>query len=247
MLLGFLMRSPMTGYELKKKFSISFSFFSGLSYGSIYPALKKMEREGLIRMKTEIRSGSPNRNVYTITDAGREAFLETLRSPFALVQPKNAFLPRLFFFGHLPAEERLAAAKDHLESVREVQRQLRSVEPQIKGRADKYQYLCFRFGVQFYQDLTRNVSRIVRELEKDGTKTEVSRRRADPQRTRLRGVSGAMARREGGRSEVRGGSSEVGVKTEGRGRTAALGRGTIKKSDRSLKKPSKEDQTGRSP
>ena len=42
-LLGFLMNTSMTGYDLKKAFSISFSFFSGLSYGSIYPALKKME------------------------------------------------------------------------------------------------------------------------------------------------------------------------------------------------------------
>ena len=42
-LLGFLMRSSMTGYDLRKAFSMSFSFFSGLSYGSIYPSLKKME------------------------------------------------------------------------------------------------------------------------------------------------------------------------------------------------------------
>jgi DNA-binding PadR family transcriptional regulator len=169
----------MTGYELKKKFSISFSFFSGLSYGSIYPALKKMEREGLIHMKREIRTGSPNRNVYTITDAGRETFVETLRAPFALVQPKNAFLARLFFFGYLPPEERLSASRNHLENVRQVQRQIRSIEPQIKGRADKYQYLCYRFGVQFYEDLTRNVSRIVRELEKETNhlfKSEARRR-----------------------------------------------------------------------
>jgi DNA-binding PadR family transcriptional regulator len=179
MLLGFLMHSPMTGYELKKKFSISFSFFSGLSYGSIYPALKKMEREGLIHMKREIRTGSPNRNVYTITDAGRETFVETLRSPFALVQPKNAFLARLFFFGYLRPEERLASAREHLETVRQVQGQIRSIQPQIKGHADKYQYLCYRFGVQFYEDLTRNVSRIVRELEKETNhlfKSEARRR-----------------------------------------------------------------------
>ena len=53
-LLGFLMRQSMTGYDLKKAFSMSFSFFSGLSYGSIYPALKKMERQGLISKQLEI-------------------------------------------------------------------------------------------------------------------------------------------------------------------------------------------------
>ena len=60
-ILGFLMYGSMTGYELKKFFSISFSFFSGLSYGSIYPALRKMEKEGLITMRLEVQDGAPNR------------------------------------------------------------------------------------------------------------------------------------------------------------------------------------------
>ncbi len=45
LILGFLMKRSMTGYELKNAFSLSFSFFSGFSYGSIYPALKRMEQE----------------------------------------------------------------------------------------------------------------------------------------------------------------------------------------------------------
>lgn len=167
MVLGFLMQGSMTGYELKKRFSRSFMFFSGLSYGSIYPALKKMEREGLITLKVEIQDGAPNRKVYTITDSGRKVFLETLRGPFDVDRPKYAFLARLFFFAHLSPEERLDGAKMHLESVKNLQRELKAVEPQIKGRADKYQYLCYRFGVQFFQDFVRNVSQIVGELEKE--------------------------------------------------------------------------------
>ena len=74
-LLGFLMKQSMTGYELKKAFSISFSHFSGISYGSIYPALKKLEKEGLVTMELQIQDGTPNRKIYTVTDAGR-TFLE---------------------------------------------------------------------------------------------------------------------------------------------------------------------------
>src|SRR5208337_2071589 len=100
-LLGFLMRSSMTGYDLRKAFSISFSFFSGLSYGSIYPNLKKMESRGLISKQFEIQDGAPNRKVYTITEAGKRAFLDALRSPFVPEQPKkSAFCMRLFFFEH---------------------------------------------------------------------------------------------------------------------------------------------------
>ena len=167
MLLGFLMQGSMTGYEIKKRFSLSFSFFSGMSYGSIYPALKKMKQEGLITMKVEIGDGTPNRKVYTITASGEKAFLESLRAPFYLERPKDAFLARLYFFAHLSPEERLSVAKGHLESVKDLQRQLKSVEPQIKGRADKYQYLCYRFGVQFFEDFIRSVTQIVGDLEKE--------------------------------------------------------------------------------
>jgi DNA-binding PadR family transcriptional regulator len=173
MLLGFLMSSSMTGYELKKKFSISFSFFSSLSYGSIYPVLKKMEQEGWITLKVEIQDGSPNRKVYTITDAGRKVFLETLQSPFALERPKNAFIARLFFFAYLTPEERLGTANQYLESIKEIQRSLGAVEPQIRDRADQYQYLCYSFGVRFFEDLVRNATQVVQELEKKKSEDNV--------------------------------------------------------------------------
>ena len=165
MVLGFLMRGSMTGYELKKRFSLSFSFFSALSYGSIYPALKKLEEEGLITLKVEVQDGSPNRKVYTITDSGRKAFLENLRTPFTLERQKSAFLARLFFFAHLTREERLRTSNRYLESIREMQGTLEALEPEIRDRADEFQYLSYTFGIRFFDDLARNVKEVVQELE----------------------------------------------------------------------------------
>ena len=167
MLLGFLMRGPMTGYELKKLFSLSFSFFSGLSYGSIYPALKKMEQEGQITMALEVQEGSPNRKVYTITDEGRRAFLDALKAPFTHERGKHPFLTRLFFFAHLAPQERIATARRFLESVEEMQKELENARPQIEARADPYQFLCYEFGLGLLHDLNRNVRGVVRALEQD--------------------------------------------------------------------------------
>jgi DNA-binding PadR family transcriptional regulator len=164
MLLGFLMRGSMTGYELKKRFSVSFAFFSGLSYGSIYPALRKMEQDGWVTLKVEIQDGSPNRKVYTITEQGRQVFLGNLRAPLAVERPKNAFLARLFFFAHLTPEEQVATATRYLETIREMQRNLKEVETQIRGRADPYQVFCFSFGVRFFEDLVRNIEHVLRDL-----------------------------------------------------------------------------------
>lgn len=167
MLLGFLMRKSMTGYELKKVFSISFTFFSGLSYGSIYPALKKMQQEGLITMRLEIQDGTPNRKVYTITDAGREVFVEALRVPFSLERSKSPFLTKLFFFAYLSPEERIATTARHLQSIKEAHMELEAARPEIEEHADRFQYLCFEFGLRFFNDLAHNVSEVLLALEKD--------------------------------------------------------------------------------
>lgn len=171
-LLGFLMHKSMTGYDLKKVFSISFSFFSGLSYGSIYPALKKMEKQGLISKRVEIQDGAPNRKVYTITEAGRKAFVDSLRSPLNPEPVKNSFLMRLFFFAHLRPEERKAIAAQHLESVEQLRGLLESARPEVEACADPFQYLCYQFGLRFFRDLARNVSEVVRALEEEVGETE---------------------------------------------------------------------------
>jgi DNA-binding PadR family transcriptional regulator len=166
-LLGFLMRKSMTGYDLKKAFSISFSFFSGLSYGSIYPALKKMEKQGLITKRLEIQDGAPNRKVYTITEAGKTAFLDALKSPFAQEQPKSSFLMRLFFFSHLSPEERRAIVANYLHFVEQVHTCMESARPEIEACADRFQYLCFEFGLRFFNDLTHNLTRVIESLERE--------------------------------------------------------------------------------
>ena len=165
-LLGFLMHKSMTGYELKKAFAIPFSFFSGLSYGSIYPALNRMEKQGWVSMQLEVQDGTPNRKIYTITDAGREAFLEALKTPLSVDRFKNAFLTRLFFFAHLSPDERHAIANGYLESIEALSQQLEVVRPEVEAHADHFQYLCFKFGLRAFRDLVRNVSETVSALDR---------------------------------------------------------------------------------
>ena len=174
-LLGFLMRGSKTGYELKQYFSISFSFFSGLSYGSIYPALRRMEQHGLVTMRRERQKSAPDRKVYTITETGREVFLGALRAPLALDSAKSSFLMRLFFFADLSPEERIAMVRGHLDSIEKVRLGLEAARPTIEKHADRFQYLCFLFGLRFHRDLSANVAEILRALEKEGSAEEKRR------------------------------------------------------------------------
>jgi DNA-binding PadR family transcriptional regulator len=164
-ILGFLMRGSMTGYELKQYFSISFSFFSGLSYGSIYPALRKMEEQGLVTMRQERQQRAPDRKVYTITQKGRDAFGEALRAPFSIETGKSPFLMKLFFFEDLSPEERVAMVRGHVAAVKGQIERLEAARPAIEAHADRFQYLCYQFGIRFYGDLAANVGEVLAALE----------------------------------------------------------------------------------
>ena len=144
---------------------MSFSFFSGLSYGSIYPSLKKMESKGLISKQVEIQDGPPNRKIYTITEAGKRVFLDTLKSPFVPEQPRSTFLMRLFFFAHLCPEEREAIARAQRDSVEGLRKELEAARPQIEARADRFQYLCFQMGVRYFENLARDISMMTAALK----------------------------------------------------------------------------------
>ena len=61
-ILGFLMESAMTGYDIKRRFRDPIGFFYRASDGSLYPALKKLAREGMVTMRTE-RTGRRARKV----------------------------------------------------------------------------------------------------------------------------------------------------------------------------------------
>ncbi|MGD2099638.1 MAG: PadR family transcriptional regulator [Desulfobacterales bacterium] len=166
-LLGSLFDKSLSGYDLKKLFSRSFAFFSGLSYGSIYPALKKLEQKGLVTMKLEIQESAPNRKVYTITETGKQAFFNTLKSPFGFERYKDALLLRMFFFAHLSKKERLDAAYNYLDQIKSVAGELQSAQPDVEAKADRFQFLCFQFGLRFFKDLMRNVEKVIGELQED--------------------------------------------------------------------------------
>ena len=82
-----------TGYEIRKLVSDGhFSHFVDASFGSIYPALNRMESEGLVVSREEQQDGKPNRKVYSITDVGREEFLVALSKPAQKDIFKSEFL-----------------------------------------------------------------------------------------------------------------------------------------------------------
>jgi hypothetical protein len=64
-------------------------------------------------------------------------------------------------------KERLDAAYNYLDQIKSVAGELQSAQPDVEARADRFQFLCFQFGLRFFKDLMRNVEKIIGELQKD--------------------------------------------------------------------------------
>ena len=79
--LGLLNTAPMTGYQMRKAYESSLGHFWSESYSHLYAILKVLEVDGLATSTVAPGHGRPDRRVYDITDAGREALRDWLASP----------------------------------------------------------------------------------------------------------------------------------------------------------------------
>jgi DNA-binding PadR family transcriptional regulator len=152
-LLGFLTRGDLTGYELKGAMDESVGFFFGASYGSIYPALRGLEEEGFVRSTLVVQSDRPNKKVYSLTPEGRAYFLDALDESPAKDSFRSEFLMQLFFGRHQDPERVLALIEDHRASLRSSLERLRRTEEEIREIPQaRYGLMCLRYGLVYYEN-----------------------------------------------------------------------------------------------
>jgi PadR family transcriptional regulator AphA len=101
-ILGLLTIEPMSGYDIGCMVRASIGHIWRESYGQIYPNLKKLAAQGLVRAKTEKQKGRPDRRVYSITKKGREQLMRWLSVPPQPEIPRNEMLLKLFFGAQIP-------------------------------------------------------------------------------------------------------------------------------------------------
>ncbi len=130
--LGLLSEQPLHGYELKKRLSETLGPLWGISFGSLYPALRRLERSGAIeadeasedpaggivatgslkgdlaaaRLRRRPRTGLRVRKAYRTTVAGEQLFFELLADETA--DDERTFALKLSVCRHLTPAERLA-------------------------------------------------------------------------------------------------------------------------------------------
>jgi DNA-binding PadR family transcriptional regulator len=118
-LLGLICLQPSSGYDLKRRFALTPIGIYQPSSGALYPALRRLDRMGLVRAQDPARpAGQParHRRGYEPTPAGRAAHLSWLRAPVTpatVARDLGLHLMRFVLMEHqLPREDVLVFLHD---------------------------------------------------------------------------------------------------------------------------------------
>lgn len=134
-LLGMMTTGCNTGYSMKQMIDNSLSHFWKISYGQIYPSLKKLTDEGLAVAKKEPQKDKPDKITYEMTSAGKEALENWLTSPIESGLPvqKNEWLLKLFFSRHEPASSAIEKIRQYERQLEEKLAVYRQIEQNIQN------------------------------------------------------------------------------------------------------------------
>ena len=135
--LSILFDGESTGYEIRKLSTEGeCSYFVEASYGSIYPALAKMEADGLVTSRIEVQAGKPSKKVYAITDKGRTTFIDSLFEDLNEDVFRSEFLLFARFAPELPADLVRQRLQERITKLDEKIRQVEEIDCEKKQNSD---------------------------------------------------------------------------------------------------------------
>lgn len=147
--LGILVDKPATGYEIKNQFSTIFSNFYNASFGSVYPILHKLDKEGKVSFEVVSQLGKPNKKVYSITTKGKKAFESYLQQPVESKKIKWDFMVRLFYSSQLDEQKRSALITSEINTRTDEIKELEALKLKLsRKQVDPYKLFCLDIGIQ---------------------------------------------------------------------------------------------------
>jgi DNA-binding PadR family transcriptional regulator len=153
--LGLLHENPLHGYELRKQLNLVLGWGRVLSYGSLYPALKKLSKAGLIvedvappaAPGTAAPVSRRQRITYRLTPAGDERFAKLMSDSGPATWEDDNFDVRFAFFGRTDQAIRLRILEGRRARLEERLSQVRADLDRSQGR-DTYARELKRHGVE---------------------------------------------------------------------------------------------------
>lgn len=152
--LGLLHDAPMHGYELRKRVNTLLGWGRAFSYGTLYPCLKDLVRQGYLAEDSSTPPDAPHlggrrsKIVYKLTPEGKEHFAELLAEAGPSSWDDDQFGVHFAFFGRADAETRMRILEGRRSRLTERLEHFRSSLQRTRERFDAYTLELQRHGLE---------------------------------------------------------------------------------------------------
>jgi len=138
-ILGLLKDRAMHGYELKKELTAQLGQFWQVSYGSLYPSVRRLELSGMVERYYPKEEVARRKNVYRITPEGEKLFTSRLCEHTAVVDDAR-FGVRFAFFRYMNAADRVDLLERRRAYLTDMVADLKEKLRSYKEKIDDYGY-----------------------------------------------------------------------------------------------------------
>jgi DNA-binding PadR family transcriptional regulator len=153
----------MHGYELRKRLNLMLGWGRLLSYGSLYPALKKMLKASWIEERA-VPTGTVSRRpriVYQLTELGQNEFVRLMSEVGPTAWEDDNFDIRFAFFGRTDMEIRLRVLEGRRSRLQERLERVQSQLSLTQKEMDRYASELQRHGVESVEREVRWLSDLI--------------------------------------------------------------------------------------
>jgi PadR family transcriptional regulator, regulatory protein AphA len=165
--LGMLALGPRSGYDIKQLADVSTRHFWAISYGQIYPELRRLTGAGLVKAEDASR-GTRQRTIYHLTEGGRRLLKAWVSDPAVKkVEIRDEMLLKLFFADAMSRKDTIR----HLDAMRRRHEQiaagLRETEPMAAAQPHRMKLEVLKFGVALHEWCADWYGKLGRDLQSD--------------------------------------------------------------------------------
>ena len=166
-ILGILLLSSRTIYQLRERIDKGLNMMYSSSMGSIQAAIKKLLNYGYIQYEETVENGK-YKKIYSITESGKQKFIEWVSSPMEMQSSKNPELAKLYFMGFSRKEKRKLGLQEYLSKLKEQYNVLNAICKEAENvkvpdehkeilyyqlTAARYGRDFMKFNIEWYQKL----------------------------------------------------------------------------------------------
>jgi len=141
--LGLLSIRSLSGYDIRQLAKRSIGHFWSESYGQIYPTLKQLEKELLVKSRMERLRGKPDRIVYSLTPNGLLELQRWIKLPARSETLRNELLLKLFFCRHAAPSNAIEHVTRHRETHRALLATYERIEQELRQQHARHPDLPF--------------------------------------------------------------------------------------------------------